>query len=759
MKKQFLGIVGLALAVVACQLSPTPVSSQTPQLLGKLEISFGGENGKAKATFSPSRLIGQALVNEAQLQFNASTYNTATETSGKKYLNARFTVRNLTGTNLNNLILVAYKKTGNTGNTALKSVVDFGGITATALPALGNSSLRAMANVVNYAKTVKPSHGMSGNGTVSVVTDQEDLVLFSEYDISQMTSTAGTALGSGEYLFPYGFAVRSLTNPNNTQQRTISNNHNTDTGGVTIAMTVDGSNEPTNASTYRFSLTALVFENPTSDARVSESLEEATSSTVTTRQTNMGTGTGLSSLYSSTINTPPTFPYSSGLFVNACQVRIAGNTTTPEGYLQSTAPNTMVSTKDPCFASQGWRVNGGGLVAMTNEDVAQLSDGRIVVVGRHAVSGTQSYLGVYRPDGSSVRDELQILATPTTDRMQLTSLAVDSLGRIIYAGQVVPATGVSYLVVGRNLGNNALDNDTSFSSNATVSTPIYTSTGSVHAITDVAIQSDNKIVAVGYVKNGTAGNEDVIVLRYTTTGALDTTFNTTGYRIIDVENTNLDNRALAVTIDTSGRIVVAGRHGATGSEQFMALRLTSTGATDINFNTVGYRIQNITGSTADAANSVVIQGTNILLGGYATTSSAPFALLRLTNSGAIDNTFGSGDGEVLRSSPTYNKAVAYKLLLQSDGKILVIGEESLSTLFRVFVSRFLADGVLDNTFNGTTNYQQYTLKDGAEKTTGRSAFISGSSTNGKLTVVGQYRPTGISTDWRGYVTRLNLGAN
>ena len=65
--------------------------------------------------------------------------------------------------------------------------------------------------------------------------------------------------------------------------------------------------------------------------------------------------------------------------------------------------------------------------------------------------------------------------------------------------------------------------DTSFGGTGKVTTAIGTSDDCGYA---VAIQSDGKIVVAGYTNNGS--NIDFAVVRYTTAGALDTSFGGTG---------------------------------------------------------------------------------------------------------------------------------------------------------------------------------------------------------------------------------------
>lgn len=70
----------------------------------------------------------------------------------------------------------------------------------------------------------------------------------------------------------------------------------------------------------------------------------------------------------------------------------------------------------------------------------------------------------------------------------------------------------------------------------------------------LALQSDGKILVAGYTNS--PGNYDFALVRFTTAGALDTTFNTTG-KVITAFGTNTD-RVAAMKLQADGRILVAG---------------------------------------------------------------------------------------------------------------------------------------------------------------------------------------------------------
>mgnify|MGYP003691546221 FL=1 len=94
------------------------------------------------------------------------------------------------------------------------------------------------------------------------------------------------------------------------------------------------------------------------------------------------------------------------------------------------------------------------------------------------------------------------------------------------------------------------DLDTSFSADG-----VGTASGESGGVgQSVAVQSDGKVVVAGYALVG--GNYDVAVVRYTSSGALDSTFGTGGIVTVDVGSKT--NKGYGVAIQSDGKIVVVG---------------------------------------------------------------------------------------------------------------------------------------------------------------------------------------------------------
>ena len=96
----------------------------------------------------------------------------------------------------------------------------------------------------------------------------------------------------------------------------------------------------------------------------------------------------------------------------------------------------------------------------------------------------------------------------------------------------------------------------------------------------VTLQSDGKIVVAGTSDNG--NNRDFSLIRLNANGSLDTSFNGTGKAIIPVGSDGWDN---SVTLQSDGKIVVAGSsRNIEGDLDFSLIRLNANGSLDTTFN-------------------------------------------------------------------------------------------------------------------------------------------------------------------------------
>ncbi|GBF06108.1 hypothetical protein DAERI_070106 [Deinococcus aerius] len=233
--------------------------------------------------------------------------------------------------------------------------------------------------------------------------------------------------------------------------------------------------------------------------------------------------------------------------------------------------------------------------------------------------------------------------------------------------------------------------DTTFGSGGIAVTPVGAGEDIPYAM---AAQPDGKLVVAG--RTGGTTSDDFGVVRYTRDGALDTTFGTGGKVLIDFAGKSDIARAVAVQAD--GKIVVAGgATNAAGEERFGVARLTADGTLDSGFGTGGKVVTAFPDSSGDRATALLVQPDgNIVVGGQASFASnatgVDFALARLTPSGSLDATFGTG-GRVTTAMTSGGAADAIHALALQGGKIVAAGGEG-----DFKVARYTASGALDASF-------------------------------------------------------------
>jgi uncharacterized delta-60 repeat protein len=194
----------------------------------------------------------------------------------------------------------------------------------------------------------------------------------------------------------------------------------------------------------------------------------------------------------------------------------------------------------------------------------------------------------------------------------------------------------------------------------------------------LALQPDGKILVGGAALGAT--NADMMLLRLTTTGTLDTSFNHTGEALLDDGGAELGSD-LAVQPD--GTILLAGKRDQIG---MAVVRVSSGGLLDPTFGDEGFATVTFGSPPTQAvARGIALQADGkIVIGGEA---QGAIAVARLQPGGVLDTTFGGGDGaQTLDFNPQLDDA-GNDLAVAPDGKIVVVGSGNNVT----FVGRLQGD--------------------------------------------------------------------
>lgn len=269
-------------------------------------------------------------------------------------------------------------------------------------------------------------------------------------------------------------------------------------------------------------------------------------------------------------------------------------------------------------------------------------------------------------------------------RKGLAATAVAALG----------AVGVASLV-----GASPGDPDTTFGTNGGVITDVGVGYDRAEG---VAVQSDGKIVVAGETKWNDADGDfpRMTLIRYDAVGALDLTFGLGGVVTTSAIATKT-SYAQAIVLQPDGKIVVAGEgtNAAGTNSDVIVARFNTDGSLDASFGTGGITTTAI-GPGNDYGRSVALQGDGkIVVGGWGHDGSSFVGrVLRYDSNGTLDTGFGSGGIATLPTSKDGNNGMRAGVALQSDGKIVWAGRDTVGGYGQFAVVRLDATGTLDSGF-------------------------------------------------------------
>lgn len=318
-----------------------------------------------------------------------------------------------------------------------------------------------------------------------------------------------------------------------------------------------------------------------------------------------------------------------------------------------------------------------GQIDLAN-DVAIQSDGKIVVVGQCFESFATDLdfaIARYNPDGTP-DFTFGTFGKVTTDFFgaddRATAVVILPNGKFIVGGSARNGTFLDFALARYNTDGSL---DAGFGSGGTVVTDFA---GTEDTIEDIAIQSDNRIVAVGSTFN-VATKSNFAIARYRANGDLDPTFGFGG-RVITDFFAEFDN-ATAVAVQRNGKIVVAGSAEVLVSTfprittlDFAVARYNPNGHVDKSFGASGKLTTDFNGQQ-DGASAVAVQSDGkIIAGGFVNPPAgffSDFGLVRYNQNGSLDNGFGSG-GKVITDFLGSADSVS-DIALQRDGGIVAAG--------------------------------------------------------------------------------------
>jgi uncharacterized delta-60 repeat protein len=301
---------------------------------------------------------------------------------------------------------------------------------------------------------------------------------------------------------------------------------------------------------------------------------------------------------------------------------------------------------DSSFGSGGKVITALGSGAEDGANALVLQpDGKLVAVGA-VWNGTRSVFALarYNPNGSldvSFGQGGKVTTAIGSGWAHATALALQADGKLVAAGAT--SGGLDYdLALIRYNANGTLD--PSFGSGGIVTTTIGPGYDSAYAL---ALLPDGKLVIAG--QSWTGSHYDVLLARYSPSGALDPSFGSGGKVTSSLGSGDALARALAVQPD--GSLVVAGASSNAGSLQhFTVARYSANGTLDPSFGSGG-KLMTPVGSDSDGASALALQpdGKPVAAGTTYDGTDSDFALVRYLGSELTVAKAGNGSGTVTSS--------------------------------------------------------------------------------------------------------------
>lgn len=350
----------------------------------------------------------------------------------------------------------------------------------------------------------------------------------------------------------------------------------------------------------------------------------------------------------------------------------------------------LTSTGDPdtTFNTTGDLTTVVGTSRSEGLDAVLLADGRIIV-GGYAYSGgaSRQAFAMYATTGAldaTFGTAGKYLVGASSQNDWSSAVVPDGAGGLLSAGgprmatHAVSATGSAI---------------PGFAGGAAATSSPVTTNG------DDNPRSIARRVGTGPIASGCAvsadGYYDATLEAFTDSGSPDLAFGTGG-RVVLPAGAGYDCFD-DVVVQPDGRIVAAGETYTNWHADVRVARFLADGTLDPSFGTGGQVILPVMASANDGVADIELQpdGT-ILLGGW---TGSPYRTWvgRLTTSGALDSTFGTGGTTTFTVG---TEGWANSLRRAADGSLLVAGVAKIGTDWDGYVARLTTAGMLDVTFSG-----------------------------------------------------------
>ncbi len=315
----------------------------------------------------------------------------------------------------------------------------------------------------------------------------------------------------------------------------------------------------------------------------------------------------------------------------------------------------------------------------------------------------------------------KVVSTDLEGSFLATDIAFDSIGQLLVAGARVFGDSVGgdrdFMVCRYNTAGTAINFAAPTNSHCRV-LPFDLGGSNIDQARVLKTLPDGSMYLIGYAE----GSADfltarIVVVKLTSTGALDTTFSGDG-KLMFTYPGGSSAAAYDAAVAADGTLYLSGYVGIGGSQAIMAVKITSNGLFDTGFGGDGFQAYQLDLGAVDYRNDVALavaltNDGKLMLGGYADQAlnqHAGFVLRVSASNAGFDGTFGNA-GKLILGGNGFVK----DLVVQQDNMTVYARSMELAGAYRYRVgrltdlghdTRFGTGGIIDISFGFADAYDR-----------------------------------------------------
>ena len=286
-------------------------------------------------------------------------------------------------------------------------------------------------------------------------------------------------------------------------------------------------------------------------------------------------------------------------------------------------------------------------------------------------------------------DSLTAIASVTNN--YISDLLIQNSNRFILTGWENSSAGNQVWVKSLNSDGKP---DVAFADNGVFRTTLEGNNN--RAVSAVSVETDKLLIGIN---TGNNINTNFGIVRLKSDGTLDNNFGTGG--LVIAESDSID-QLQQIAIQPDGKILLSGTRFNDETVDLLIARFNEDGSIDPSFGNNGTVSVDLDTGSSDFLTDIAVDfNSNILVSGY-TDSSGKFDAFvsRFDATGNLDTSFGSQGTTLINYDGGDGGYFATDLLIQGDGKIIVVGRGDTDRSATLVAARLLDTGILDDSFSG-----------------------------------------------------------